>query len=164
MVVEPTRRRQCSLGGAYLAPARRRFLATETAEPSRFLNPVKGSSKRRRKRVYKDRPNVVFGSTGFSQPDRVSRPEEEQFFKLSGASKFRDGDLDFIFRRLNDLDGDEEEGARYLNSLLITDLKKNSRYTKVLWLHEVFSSRCELGGEERRAKRASEASPKGCCG
>ena len=39
--------------------------------------------------------------------------------------------------------------AKYLNSLLLTDLKKNSRYTKPLWLHEIFFFRWGREGGRR---------------
>ena len=49
----------------------------------------------------------MFGSTGFAHADKVSGQEEEHFFQLSGASKFRDGDLKFLWRKLDELDGDD---------------------------------------------------------
>jgi len=62
--------------------------------------------------------------------------EEDVFFCLKGAQRLKDEDVEWLRRERRERGG--EGFTRYLNSVVMTDLKRNRRYTKALQLHMFF--------------------------
>ncbi|GMH73091.1 hypothetical protein TrRE_jg3026, partial [Triparma retinervis] len=69
--------------------------------------------------------------------DMEQTPEERAYFNLKGAQALREADLAFLSEKRGSLPPGEFQ--RYLNSIVMTDLKRNRRYTKALQTYLAFS-------------------------